>query len=70
MLRWFMNQAHNEVVWALSDHEHNRHNDIAAFNPCGVEDDAQLLLTMDREFEDSVAWISDGRNPSTKWWWQ
>jgi len=65
-LRLFMNQGHNEVIWAQKNNANSvRRGDDewAIFNPLGVAEDQETLTTIDKEFEDNLLWLSEGRKP-------
>lgn len=65
-LRLFVNQGHNDVVWAQKNNAQsvNRSDDEwAIFNPLGVAEDQKTLEEIDKEFGDNLLWLSEGRKP-------
>lgn len=57
-LRWFLNQAHNDIVWAQVD-------DKISFLPIS---DIVAITRIGKEFDEGFEWLSDGRTPWDKWW--
>lgn len=70
ILRWFASQGHNDCVWAQlnKDRLRDMNPNLDSFNPVGNANDIVRLETIDQEFEDSLAWLANGRRPWAEWW--